>query len=215
MELKNVFIDAGKSLGNITFAGAGKENQTRANGRRAVTSRTYSLYSDVQRADNVEVTIPGKAGVKHFEYEEPVALINPRVEIEGYAINNRGYVNYKIYADDIISVDELKQEEIRFNPKNRCYLCKKSLFSGLLDFARAHDAAVVMEGTNQDDLKQYRPGIQAVKELGVKSPLMEAGFTKAEIRAYAKELDISVAERPSSPCLATRLPYGTARVRKP
>ena len=115
--------------------------------------------------------------------------------------------NHSIH--EIISVDELKQEEIRFNPKNRCYLCKKSLFSGLLDFARAHDAAVVMEGTNQDDLKQYRPGIQAVKELGVKSPLMEAGFTKAEIRAYAKELDISVAERPSSPCLATRLPYGT------
>ena len=109
--------------------------------------------------------------------------------------------NHSIH--EVISVDELKQEEIRFNPKNRCYLCKKSLFSG------AHDAATVMEGTNQDDLKQYRPGIQAVKELGVKSPLMEAGFTKAEIRAYARELGISVAERPSSPCLATRLPYGT------
>ena len=80
--------------------------------------------------------------------------------------------NHSIH--EIISVDELKQEEIRFNPKNRCYLC-----------------------------------IQAVKEMGVKSPLMEAGFTKAEIRAYAKELGISVAERPSSPCLATRLPYGT------
>lgn len=115
--------------------------------------------------------------------------------------------NHSIH--EVISVDELKQEEIRFNPKNRCYLCKKSLFSGLLDFAGAHDAAIVMEGTNQDDLKQYRPGIQAVKELGVKSPLMEAGFTKAEIRAYARELGISVAERPSSPCLATRLPYGT------
>lgn len=105
-------------------------------------------------------------------------------------------------------MDELKQEEIRFNPKNRCYLCKKSLFSGLLDFARAHDAPLSWEAPT-DDLKQYRPGIQAVKELGVKSPLMEAGFTKAEIRAYAKELGISVAERPSSPCLATRLPYGT------
>ena len=105
--------------------------------------------------------------------------------------------------------EELDIDGFRQNPKNRCYLCKKSLFSGLLDFARAHDAAVVMEGTNQDDLKQYRPGIQAVKELGVKSPLMEAGFTKAEIRVYAKELGISVAERPSSPCLATRLPYGT------
>ena len=106
MELKNVFIDAEKSLGNITFAGAGRESQQRINGgRHAVISRTYSLYSDVQRADNVEVIIPGKAGVKHFEYEEPVVLVNPRVEIEGYAINNKGYVNYKIYADDIISVD--------------------------------------------------------------------------------------------------------------
>jgi hypothetical protein len=114
MELKNVFIDAKKSLGNIAFAGAGKENQQRVNGgRRAVTSRTYSLYSDIQRADNVEVTIPGKAGAKHFEYEEPVALINPRVEIEGYAINNRGYVNYKIYADDIISVDELEDAGVK------------------------------------------------------------------------------------------------------
>ena len=109
MELKNVFIDAEKSLGNITFAGAGRESQQRINGgRHAVISRTYSLYSDVQRADNVECIIPGKAGVKHFEYEEPVVLVNLRVEIEGYAINNKGYVNYKIYADDIISVDELE-----------------------------------------------------------------------------------------------------------
>ncbi len=114
MELKNVFIDAEKSLGNITFAGAGRESQQRINGgRHAVISRTYSLYSDVQRADNVEVIIPGKAGVKHFEYEEPVVLVNPRVEIEGYAINNRGYVNYKIYADDIISVDELEDAGVK------------------------------------------------------------------------------------------------------
>ena len=107
MELKNVFIDAKKSLGNITFAGAGRENQQRTNGRRAVTSRTYNLFSDIQRADNVEVVIPGKAGVKHFEYEETVALINPHVELGGYAINDRGYVNYTLYADDIVSVSDL------------------------------------------------------------------------------------------------------------
>ena len=112
MELKNVFIDAEKSLGNITFAGAGRSDVING-GRHAVISRTYSLYSDVQRADNVEVIIPGKAGVKHFEYEEPVVLVNPRVEIEGYAINNKGYVNYKIYADDIISVDELEDAGVK------------------------------------------------------------------------------------------------------
>ena len=109
---------------------------------------------------------------------------------------------------EILSVDELKQQEIRCNPRNRCYLCKKTLFSTLLDFAEKHGASVVLEGTNQDDLSQYRPGIQAVRELGVKSPLIEAGFTKEEVRSYARELGISVAERPSTPCLATRLPYG-------
>ena len=75
--------------------------------------KTSSVQMAGVRADNGEVTIPGKAGVKHFEYEEPVALINPRVEIEGYAINNRGYVNYKIYADDIISVDELADTGVK------------------------------------------------------------------------------------------------------
>ena len=61
----------------------------------------------------ITLRLPFLAGVKHFEYEEPVALINPRVEIEGYAINNRGYVNYKIYADDIISVDELADTGVK------------------------------------------------------------------------------------------------------
>lgn len=111
-------------------------------------------------------------------------------------------------SHQIITVDELKQEEIRFNPENRCYLCKKLLFSSLLDFAEEQGAAVVLEGTNKDDLKQYRPGIRAVRELGVKSPLADAGFSKEEVRAMARELRISVAERPSTPCMATRLPYG-------
>lgn len=110
---------------------------------------------------------------------------------------------------EVLVIDELKQQEIRFNPENRCYLCKKTLFSSLLDFAKTRGAGVVMEGTNQDDLKQYRPGIQAIRELGIKSPLREAGFTKEEVRSFARDLGISVAERPSAPCLATRLPYGT------
>lgn len=109
----------------------------------------------------------------------------------------------------VIHVDELELEEIQNNPKNRCYLCKKQLFEHLLDFAGAHHAPVVYEGTNYDDLSQYRPGLKAVKELGVRSPLLEFGFTKAEIRRWASEYGIQAAQRPSSPCMATRLPYGT------
>ena len=109
---------------------------------------------------------------------------------------------------EILEINELEQDEIRYNPTNRCYLCKRTLFSKLLVFAREKGIAHVLEGTNHDDLSQYRPGLQAVRELGIKSPLLEAGLTKSEIRSWAKELGISVAERPSTPCLATRLPYG-------
>lgn len=110
---------------------------------------------------------------------------------------------------EVISVNELEFGEIRENPKNRCYLCKKGLFTKLLEFAADRGIDMVYEGTNYDDLSQYRPGLQAVKELGVKSPLLDHGFTKKEIRQWAKELGIQAASRPSAPCMATRLPYGT------
>ncbi len=109
----------------------------------------------------------------------------------------------------VVFVNELEQEEIRFNPKDRCYLCKKTLFQKLLEYAKSQGISVVMEGTNEDDLHVYRPGLRAIKELGVFSPLAEAGFTKEEVRKLAEELSVSVASRPSTPCLATRLPYGT------
>jgi uncharacterized protein len=109
----------------------------------------------------------------------------------------------------IIYVNELDNEEMLNNPVNRCYLCKKYLFEHLLAYAREKGAETVMEGNNADDLLVYRPGTQAVRELGVLSPLAELGITKAQIREMAAEMGLSCASRPSSPCLATRLPYGT------
>lgn len=109
----------------------------------------------------------------------------------------------------IVYVDELKEAGIEDNPKNRCYLCKKCLFSKIYDMAASLKIKTMLEGTNEDDLHVYRPGIQAVRELGVNSPLADAGMTKVDIRKLAEEYDISVAKRPASPCLATRFPYGT------
>lgn len=109
----------------------------------------------------------------------------------------------------VLFMDELSNAGILYNPENRCYLCKKYLFSELLREAKKSGAGVVLEGTNADDLNVYRPGIRAVKELGIHSPLAEAGMTKADIRKLASEYGISVADRPASPCLATRFPYGT------
>jgi uncharacterized protein len=109
----------------------------------------------------------------------------------------------------VVSVDELEQEEIRFNPVNRCYLCKKKLFQSLKDFAGEMNIRYIMDGTNEDDLHVYRPGIKALRELEIISPLAELHITKAQVKEIAAGYGISVASRPSSPCMATRLPYHT------
>lgn len=109
----------------------------------------------------------------------------------------------------VIEVDEFQDVNIMKNPVNRCYLCKRLLFSTLRDFAEEHGLRHIMDGTNADDHGTYRPGIKALSELGISSPLAENGFSKEEVRSLASELSISVSRRPSAPCLATRLPYGT------
>lgn len=109
----------------------------------------------------------------------------------------------------VIKINEFEFDEIKNNPKDRCYICKKGLFQHLQKFASDHGITTIYEGTNHDDLSQYRPGLKAVQELGIQSPLLKHSFTKAEIRAWAKELGITAATRPSSPCMATRVPYGT------
>lgn len=97
---------------------------------------------------------------------------------------------------------------IKYNPKERCYLCKKNLFHQVLEMAKQEGYGYIIDGTNADDLKVYRPGKKALEELGVQSPLADCGFTKAEVRKYAAELGLSVAEKPSGSCYATRFPYG-------
>ena len=108
----------------------------------------------------------------------------------------------------VLPVNELDNPAILDNPADRCYQCKRFLYARLKEFAAEHECAVVVDGTNADDLKAYRPGLKAVSELGILSPLKEAGLTKEDVRKLAKEYGISVANRPSAPCLATRFPYG-------
>ena len=107
-----------------------------------------------------------------------------------------------------ITVDELAEAGITDNPKDRCYRCKKYLFEKIRELAEETGAAYILEGTNADDLHVYRPGIRAIRELGILSPLAGAGLTKAEVRSLAGRYGVSVEERPSMPCMATRFPYG-------
>ncbi|MFI3116293.1 MAG: ATP-dependent sacrificial sulfur transferase LarE [Clostridia bacterium] len=109
----------------------------------------------------------------------------------------------------IIKVNELENVDILNNPVDRCYKCKKYLFETLVDFAKEKGIKNVIEGTNFDDLSEYRPGIKALSELSIISPLAELEISKEMVRKYAHELGLSVSNRPSAPCLATRLPYNT------
>lgn len=108
-----------------------------------------------------------------------------------------------------IRVDELAEAGIGGNPVDRCYLCKKLLFTRLASYAESKGYAFLADGTNYDDRMAYRPGMRALKELSIYSPLLELGISKAQIRVMAAEYGIPSADRPSAPCLATRLPYGT------
>jgi len=108
-----------------------------------------------------------------------------------------------------VITEEVDQREFSDNPPNRCYHCKRELFLRLLAIARQEGLAWIADGTNCDDLKDHRPGRIAAEELGVRSPLCEAGLTKEDIRALSRELGLPTWNKPAQACLASRIPYGT------
>ena len=109
---------------------------------------------------------------------------------------------------EIIDSEELDIPGFAENPPDRCYHCKRELFSKLLAFARENGLAAVLEGSNLDDDGDYRPGRRAIQELGIVSPLHEVGLTKAEIRALSREMGLPTSDKPSFACLASHFPYG-------
>ena len=120
----------------------------------------------------------------------------------------KGFCEEKGIRQIVVRSNELSVEGYADNPKNRCYLCKKDLFGRFLEAAREEGIDVVAEGSNLDDNGDYRPGLTAVAELGIKSPLREAGFTKEEIRILSKHFGLDTWDKPSFACLASRFPYG-------
>ncbi|MBC7765240.1 MAG: ATP-dependent sacrificial sulfur transferase LarE [Hyphomonadaceae bacterium] len=122
-------------------------------------------------------------------------------------------VQYGIKQMAVVS-EELEIEGFSDNPPNRCYLCKKELFTKIWDIAKQHGISYVLEGSNVDDLGDYRPGMLAITELGVSSPLKDAALTKAEIRTLSKQLGLSTYNKPSFACLSSRFPYGTKITRE-
>ena len=112
------------------------------------------------------------------------------------------------FAHEMIRTAELERPEYRANPANRCYYCKDELYSQLAALARERDFAMVIDGNNADDRGDYRPGRQAAREHGVRSPLDEADLTKDDIRALARAAGLASWDEPASACLSSRIPYG-------
>jgi uncharacterized protein len=112
------------------------------------------------------------------------------------------------FAHEIINTRELDREEYRENPPNRCYFCKDELFASLGRIARERGFAVILDGLNTDDLGDFRPGRKAAFEHEVRSPLVEAGMNKADIRELSRRAGLPTADQPASACLSSRFPYG-------
>jgi uncharacterized protein len=110
---------------------------------------------------------------------------------------------------EVIQTRELHDPNYAANPVNRCYFCKSELYSKLREIAAARGFAAIVDGFNLDDEGDWRPGRKAARENGVRSPLAEAGFTKADVRALARELGLDVWDKPALACLSSRFPYGT------
>ena len=108
----------------------------------------------------------------------------------------------------LLKTSPLENPALKYNPKDRCYICKKSLFIKFLNLTDKHSYPYLADGTNFDDLKSSRPGLKALSELGIRSPLAEAGLTKGDIRKYSKIMGLPTWDSPALACLATRIPYG-------
>lgn len=152
----------------------------------------YLLYAAVSFGVDVKAYYVKTPFQPEFEYEDALRLAT------------------QLGAEMVtIHLDVLFDDAITENPKNRCYFCKKRIFTAILEQAKRDGYSLIIDGTNASDDAADRPGMVALKELEVRSPLREAGLTKAEIRSLSKEAGLFTHDKPAYACLATRIPTGT------
>ena len=168
-----------------------KENPKAAIAFSGGVDSAYLLYSAVQSGVDVKAYYAKTAFQPAFELEDAKKLAN------------------QLGAEmEILSIDVLSVPHVAENPKNRCYYCKTAIFSAISAAAKADGFDLLLDGTNASDEASDRPGMQALKELSVRSPLRECGLTKKEIRRLSKEAGLFTYGKPAYACLATRIPTG-------
>ncbi|OPY25811.1 MAG: NH(3)-dependent NAD(+) synthetase [Methanocella sp. PtaU1.Bin125] len=144
-------------------------------------------------------------GVDKVAAATAISEITPREDVDGAAMIAKGLGVRHI----AIRSDELRNREFVANTPERCYVCKRGRFDAMTRLKEVLELGYIADGSNMDDEADYRPGERAMRELGIRSPLREAGLYKSEVRQLAREMGLPMWDRPSQACLATRIPYGT------
>lgn len=176
-----------------------------------------ALFAYLRGFDGLAVAFSGGVDSTFLLAAAKQALLRPVLAITvssslipGIEIKAAEDTASRLCAEHIrIDLGEITDQGLLANPFDRCYICKKIVFSEIIREARKYGISNIADGTNVDDKGDFRPGMKAIVELGVISPLAETGWTKEQIRAQSQKMGLGTWNKPSSPCLATRIPYGT------
>jgi pyridinium-3,5-biscarboxylic acid mononucleotide sulfurtransferase len=157
----------------------------------------------------VDSTFLLKVAVETLGKERVLAVTGVSASLAGNELEESKELADRIGARHrLLETGEMQNEEYLANPVNRCYFCKTELFTDLQRVAREQGLDVIVDGSNADDVGDYRPGMAAGHERGIRSPLQEVGLTKAEIRQFSQDLGLPTWDKPAAPCLSSRIPYG-------
>jgi pyridinium-3,5-biscarboxylic acid mononucleotide sulfurtransferase len=187
-----------------------------------LSSKWQSLIHELQQYKSVAIAYSGGVDSSFLAYmtslvlgEKMVAItIQSTVDPAGQVEIAANFAKTMGFRQAIIPYEQLQNPLFRTNPVDRCYHCKTAILKTIWDYARKNNFQTVLEGQNADDLGDYRPGRKAVVETGTFSPLANNGLTKSDIRWISKVLELSIWDQPSSPCLASRFPYGVTITEK-
>jgi pyridinium-3,5-biscarboxylic acid mononucleotide sulfurtransferase len=182
----------------------------------ALEEKEQRLRALVRSYDSLIVAFSGGADSAYLAYVAHNELGNRALAVTGdsasYPTFQRGLADRLTkqfgIPHQIVVTEEFEDTNYTSNPPNRCYYCKNELYTKLAELAQTRGFAIICDGSNADDVGDYRPGRQAAREIGVRSPLEECGLTKAEIRELSRRAGLPTWNEPASACLSSRVPYG-------